>query len=102
MRKRSNSERVVMLPGRVIGPWEVMGMHIMSVGTESLSRNKYLLPVVDKASKFLFAFRFLRSKRRKQHATCYRYARRLESHGSSEVMEEKNSSPVVFNICADG
>ena len=48
MRKRSNSERVAMLPGRAIGPWEVMGMHLMSVGTESLSRNKYLLLVVDR------------------------------------------------------
>ena len=47
MRKRSNSERVAMLPGRAIEPWEVMEMHLMSVGTERLSRNKYLLLVVD-------------------------------------------------------
>ena len=46
-RKRSNSERVAMLPGRAIELWEVMEMHLMSVGTESLSRNKYLLLVVD-------------------------------------------------------
>ena len=45
-----------MLPGRAIEPWEVMEMDLMNMGTESLSRNKYLLLVVDEASKFPFAF----------------------------------------------
>ena len=56
MRKRSNSQRVAMLPERAIEPWEVMEIDLMSVGTESLSGNRYLLLVVDKASKFPFAF----------------------------------------------
>ena len=56
MRKRSNSQWVPMFPGRAIEPWEVMEMDVMSVGTESLGRNKYLLLVVDKASKYSFAF----------------------------------------------
>ena len=47
MRKRSNSQRVAMLPGRAIEPWEVMEIDLMNVGTEGLSRNKYLLVVVD-------------------------------------------------------
>ena len=56
MRKRSNSQRVSMLPGRVIEPWEVMEIDVASVGTESRNGSRYLLLAVDQASKFPFAF----------------------------------------------
>ena len=45
-----------MLPGRAIEPWEVLEVDLMRIGTQSLAGNKYLLLVVDKASKFPFAF----------------------------------------------
>ena len=56
MRNRSRSQQIAMLPGRAIQPWEVIEIDLMSVGVESLSHNKYLLLVVDKASRFPFAY----------------------------------------------
>ena len=56
MRNRSRSQQIAMLPGRAIQPWEVIEIDLMSVGVESLSHNKYLLLVVDKASRFPFVY----------------------------------------------
>lgn len=55
-RKRSHSQQIVMLPGRAISPWEVLEVDLMRAGTESNTGNKYLLLVVEKASKFPLAY----------------------------------------------
>ena len=55
-RKRANSQRIAMLPGRAIEPWEVLEVDLLRIGTPSLAGNKYLLLAVDKASKFPFAY----------------------------------------------
>ena len=55
-RKRSHSQQIAMLPGRAISPWEVLEVDLMRAGTVSNTGNKYLLLVVDKASKFPFAY----------------------------------------------
>ena len=54
--KRSTSQRVAMLPARFLKPWEVLEMDIHDMGARSEAGNRLLLVVVDRASKFLFAY----------------------------------------------
>ena len=54
--KRSTSQRITMLPARVLKPWEVLERDIHDVGARSEAGNKHLLVLVDRASKFLFAY----------------------------------------------
>ena len=53
--KRSTSQRVAMLPARFLKTWEVLEIDIHDMGARSVAGNKYLLVIVDRASKFLFA-----------------------------------------------
>ena len=45
-----------MLLARFLRPWEVLEMDIHDMGEKSGTGNEYLLVIVDKASKFLFAY----------------------------------------------
>ena len=54
--KRSSSQRVTMLPARFLQPWEVLEMNIHDMGVRLAAGNKNLLVVVDRASKFRFAY----------------------------------------------
>ena len=54
--KRSTSQRVAMLPARFLKTWEVLQMKIHDMGARSEAGNKHLPVVVDRASKFLFAY----------------------------------------------
>ena len=45
-----------MMPARFLRPWEVLEMDIQDLKHESQDGNRYLLVVVDRASKFLFAY----------------------------------------------
>ena len=54
--KRSTSHHVTMLPARFLKPWEVLEMEIHDMGARSEAGNKHLLVIVDRASKFLFAY----------------------------------------------
>ena len=45
-----------MLPARFLRPWEVLEMDIQDMHQLSSAGNRYLLVVMDKASKFLFGF----------------------------------------------
>ena len=54
--KRSTSQRVAMLTARFLKPWKVLEMDIYDMGTRSEVRNKHVLDIVDRASKFLFAY----------------------------------------------
>ena len=45
-----------MLPARFLKPLEVLEMDIHDMGARSEARNKHLLVIVDRASKFLFAY----------------------------------------------
>ena len=55
-RKRPNSRRIALLPGRPLEPWDELQMDILMVDTPSLSCNNYVLLVVDRASKFPLGF----------------------------------------------
>ena len=55
-RKRPNSRRIALLPGRPLEPWDELQMDILKIDTPSLFGNKYILLVVDRASKFPFGF----------------------------------------------
>ena len=55
-RKRQNSRRLAMLPGRPLEPWDELQIDILKLDTPSLSGNKYVLLVVDRASRFPFGF----------------------------------------------
>ena len=55
-RKRSNSQKTAMMPGHPVEPWEVLEMDLLKMGATSLAGNSHLLLVVDKGSKFPFAF----------------------------------------------
>ena len=55
-RKRPNSRRIAVLPGRPLEPWDELQIDILIIDTPSLSGNKYVLLVVDRASKFPFGF----------------------------------------------
>ena len=54
--KRSTSQRVAILPACFLKPWEVLEKDIHDMGAKSKAGNKYLLVVVDRTSKFLFAY----------------------------------------------
>ena len=45
-----------MIPARFLRTWEVFEMDIQDLSQESQDGNRYLLFVVDRASKFLFAY----------------------------------------------
>ena len=55
-RKRSTSRRVAMTPGRPLDPWEELQMDILQIDVPSRVGNRYVLLVVDRASKFPFGF----------------------------------------------
>ena len=57
--KRSTSQRSVFLPARFLKHWEVLEMGIHNKGTMSEAGNKYLLVVVDRASKLPFVYPLL-------------------------------------------
>ena len=54
--KRSTSQRVAMLPARFLKPLEVLEMDIHDMGARSEAENRLLFVIVDRASKFLFAY----------------------------------------------
>ena len=55
-RKRSSSQKLALLPSRAVEPWEALEVDLLRIGTTSLAGNECILPAVDKASKFPFAF----------------------------------------------
>ena len=55
MRKRPWSTQLYMLPARFLHPWEVLEMDIQDMKVTSSQGNRYLLVVVDRATKFLSA-----------------------------------------------
>ena len=56
MIKRPWSKQLYMLPTRFPHPWDVLEMDILDMKVVSSTGNRYLLVVVDRASKFLSAF----------------------------------------------
>ena len=55
MKKREWSAQLRMLPARFLREWKVLEMDILDMKVVSSKGNRYLLVVVDRASKFLFA-----------------------------------------------
>ena len=54
--KRSTIQRVAMLSARFLKPWEVLEMDIHDMGARSEAGNKHLLVLVNRSSKFMFAY----------------------------------------------
>ncbi|CAM9656982.1 unnamed protein product, partial [Sphacelaria rigidula] len=54
-RKRTNSHTLAMRPARFLRAWEVLEMDISDMKQVSAPGNRYLLIIVDRATKFLFA-----------------------------------------------
>ena len=54
--KKSTNQCIAMLPARFLKPWEVLEMDIHDMGARSEAGNQHLLVIVDRASKFLFAY----------------------------------------------
>lgn len=52
----ATSKKIAMLPGKVLQPWEVVGLDLMSLSIKLLAKNGHLLLVGDKASRLPFAF----------------------------------------------
>ena len=55
-RKRAWSKQLFMMPARLLQPWEVLEMDLQDMKVTSDKGNRYLLVVVDRASKFVSAF----------------------------------------------
>ena len=55
-RKRSRSQQLAILPATFLEPWEVLQVDLQKFPNTAEAGNKYLLLVVDKASKFPFAY----------------------------------------------
>ena len=55
-RKRARSQRVVIMPARLLWPWEVLEMDLQDTKQVSSAGNRDLLVVVDWASRFPFAY----------------------------------------------
>ena len=82
------------MPGRTVEPWETLEGDILSMGTTSRTGNKYIVLVVDRASRFPFAFP-LPSKRTKKVARilanlCLTFGipRNFRSDGGDEFRSE--------------
>ena len=93
-RKRSRSQKIPTMPGRAVEPWETLEVDILSMGTTSWTGNKHILLVVDRASRFPFAFP-LRSKGTKEVARtlanlCLTFGvpRNFRSDGGGEFRSE--------------
>lgn len=56
MRKRPWSKQLHMSPAHFSRPWEILEMNILDMKMTSHKGNRYLLVVVDRATKFHFAF----------------------------------------------
>ncbi|CAB1113987.1 unnamed protein product [Ectocarpus sp. CCAP 1310/34] len=56
MKKRQWSRQLRMLPARFLLPWQVLELDILDTKTVTALGNRYLLVVVDRATKFLFGF----------------------------------------------
>ncbi|CAM9802818.1 unnamed protein product, partial [Sphacelaria rigidula] len=54
-RKRTNSHTLALRPARFLRAWEVLEMDISDMKQVSASGNWYLLIIVNRATKFLFA-----------------------------------------------
>ena len=55
-RKKTSSQRVTIMPARFLRPWEVLEVEIQDLKQESQAGFRYMLVMVDRASKFLFAY----------------------------------------------
>ena len=55
-RKRPNSRPIALLPGRPLELWDELQMDMFKIDTPSISGNKYVLLVVNRASKFSIGF----------------------------------------------
>ena len=55
-RKMAWSQCVVMMPAWLLCPWEVLEMDLQEMKKVSSAGRRYLLVVVDRASRFLFAY----------------------------------------------
>lgn len=55
-RKRQWSKQIAMLPARLLQPWEVLEIDIQDMKVTSKEGNRYVLVIVDRASKFLVAY----------------------------------------------
>ena len=55
-RKHSHSQKIATIPGRAVEPWETLEVDMLSMGAISRAGNKYVLLVVDRASRFPFRF----------------------------------------------
>ena len=64
-RKRSPSQKIATMPGRTVEPWETLEVDILSMGTTSRIGNKYILLVVDRASRFRLHFLYFPRELRK-------------------------------------
>lgn len=53
--KRTTSQKIVILSGKVIQPQDVLEMALMTLLEKSLTNNDFLLVPVDKAFRFAFA-----------------------------------------------
>ena len=56
MKKRPWSKQLYMLPTCFLHPWDVLEMDILDMKVVPSTGNRYLLVVVDRATKFLSAF----------------------------------------------
>lgn len=70
-RRRSAPQKVVVLLGRAIQPWDVLEMDFMSLDIKSITGNEYLVLVVDKPCKFWSHSPFSRNTRAVSLPTFY-------------------------------
>ena len=55
-RKRARSQRVALMPARLLWPWEALEMDLQDMKQVSSAGNTYMLVVVDRASRSVFAY----------------------------------------------
>eukprot|EP00752_Nemacystus_decipiens_P012408 g10995.t1 len=56
MKKRPSSMQLYMLPARFLKGWDVLKVDMVDMKVETPTGNRYILVVVDRATKFLFGF----------------------------------------------
>ena len=55
-KKRTYSRKVRMMPARFLHPWRVLKLDLQDFHQVSAAGNRYLLVMVDRASKFIFRY----------------------------------------------
>ena len=91
-----------MLPARFLRPWHVLEADVLDMHEKSKSDNRYLLLVIDRASKFAFAFPLKTKEAEGIALKLLELVRPLEYHGRFAVIKVRSLKRKLSRTFVDG